>query len=147
MSCLSPPLSLLHDESTKATAPSHQGTRHCEFVALESLLSTTDHTLSILPQTDLYVTVEPCIMCASALRQYRIRSVYFGCINDKFGGTGGVLSLHRGVAAGTEGADPGYEVYGGVFREEAILLLRRFYVQENEKGMDGPFLFSWIVRV
>jgi tRNA-specific adenosine deaminase 2 len=49
---------------------------------------------SALHSTDLYVTVEPCIMCASALRQYRIRSVYFGCANDRFGGTGGVLNIH-----------------------------------------------------
>ena len=34
----------------------------------------------------------------------------------------------------SHGADPPYPVYGGVFREEAIMLLRRFYVQENEKG-------------
>ena len=32
------------------------------------------------------------------------------------------------------GVEPGYPVYGGLFREEAIMLLRRFYVQENEKG-------------
>jgi tRNA(Arg) A34 adenosine deaminase TadA len=33
-------------------------------------------------------------MCASALKQYRIRRVYFGCANERFGGTGGVLPLH-----------------------------------------------------
>lgn len=33
-----------------------------------------------------------------------------------------------------DGVDPTYPVYGGLFREEAIMLLRRFYVQENEKG-------------
>jgi len=49
---------------------------------------------SIFTETDLYVTVEPCIMCASALRQFHIRAVYFGCANDRFGGTGGVLSIH-----------------------------------------------------
>ena len=31
--------------------------------------------------------------------------------------------------------DPPYPVYGGIFREEAIMLLRRFYVQENDKGI------------
>ena len=36
----------------------------------------------------LFVTVEPCIMCASALRQLRIRRAVFGCGNDKFGGCG-----------------------------------------------------------
>ena len=30
--------------------------------------------------------------------------------------------------------EPPYPVYGGIFREEAIMLLRRFYVQENGKG-------------
>jgi tRNA-specific adenosine deaminase 2 len=87
------------------------------------------HPQSILRETDLYVTVEPCIMCASALRQYGIRTVYFGCLNDRFGGTGGVMHIHSDACV-----DKPYPVYGGIFREEAIMLLRRFYVQENEKG-------------
>ena len=87
------------------------------------------HHPSILHTTDLYVTVEPCIMCASALRQFGIRSVYFGCLNDRFGGTGGVMTVHM-----DDSVDPAYPVYGGLFREEAIMLLRRFYVQENDKG-------------
>lgn len=33
-------------------------------------------------------------MCASALMQYQIQAVYFGCGNERFGGTGSVLSLH-----------------------------------------------------
>jgi hypothetical protein len=33
-----------------------------------------------------------------------------------------------------DSVDPAYPVYGGLFREEAIMLLRRFYVQENDKG-------------
>ncbi|KGO70959.1 CMP/dCMP deaminase, zinc-binding [Penicillium italicum] len=60
---------------------------------------------SALQDTDLYVTVEPCVMCASALRQYRIRSVYFGCANDRFGGTGGVLSLHSESVHPTKPSD------------------------------------------
>ena len=32
--------------------------------------------------------------------------------------------------------DPPYPAYGGIYREEAIMLLRRFYVQENEKGKE-----------
>ena len=69
-----------------------QGTRHAEFVALSQIISS--RPLSVLAETDLYVTVEPCIMCASALRQYRIRAVYFGCLNERFGGCGGVMRLH-----------------------------------------------------
>ena len=38
----------------------------------------------------------------------------------------------------SESIDAPYHVIGGIFREEAILLLRRFYVQENEKGKGSP---------
>ena len=69
-------------------------------------------------------------MCASMLRQYHIHGVYFGCANERFGGTGGVLNVHSDASI-----DSPYPVYGGIFREEAIMLLRRFYVQENDKGM------------
>lgn len=69
-----------------------QGTRHAEFIAINSILK--NHLPSILSETCLYVTVEPCIMCASALRQFHIKAVYYGCSNDRFGGTGGVLSIH-----------------------------------------------------
>ena len=48
-----------------------------------------------LKDVTLYVTVEPCIMCASALRQLGIKEVYCGCINDRFGGCGGVLGVNE----------------------------------------------------
>ena len=76
------------------TNRARNGTRHAEFIAIAQMLQT--YLRSALQETDLYVTVEPCVMCASALKQYRIRSVYVGCANDRFGGIGGVLSfLHR----------------------------------------------------
>lgn len=89
-------------------------------------------------------------MCASALRQYRIRKVYYGCSNDRFGGTGGVLSIHSEYITFilnprednevfvSLSVDRAYEASGGFFRDEAIMLLRRFYVQENEKGKHYP---------
>lgn len=70
-----------------------QGTAHAETLALQQFLS--KYSRADLQRTSLYVTVEPCIMCASLLRQYRIRSVYYGCKNDKFGGNGGVLRVHE----------------------------------------------------
>ena len=42
----------------------------------------------------LYVTVEPCIMCASAMRQVGIERVVYGCANERFGGCGGVQCIH-----------------------------------------------------
>lgn len=162
---------------------------------------------SVIRGCTLYVTVEPCVMCASLLRQLRIKKVFFGAVNDKFGGTGGVFCIHQnapaqrssmascpaspvpqkgfgvlrpagppraasavdvGLEANGTSADnskenkenqpptsdppvapapvepvlegdggqvePGYDVEGGWGRDEAVTLLRQFYVQENGRG-------------
>lgn len=145
-----------------ATNRTMNGTRHAEFMAINEILSTPavlpqnsnekdvsaeenrqckrKYGPEILKDCDLYVTVEPCIMCASLLRQFGIRKVYYGATNEKFGGTGGVLNIHRANGAPVKESeerkvvDGDYEVSGGWLREEAIILLRRFYVQENGKG-------------
>jgi tRNA-specific adenosine deaminase 2 len=126
-----------------ATNRSGNGTRHAEFVALASLCggggegSGDDGSGSSaydLSTVDLYVTVEPCVMCASLLRQLGIRRVFYGASNTRFGGTGGVLSVHSdGLPDGVAGQRP-YPASGGWLRDEAIMLLRRFYVQENAKA-------------
>ena len=46
-------------------------------------------------RAELYVTCEPCIMCAAALSLLRLRRVVFGCANDRFGGCGSVLAVHE----------------------------------------------------
>lgn len=81
-----------------------------------------------LSQCQLYVTCEPCIMCAAALADMKIGRVIFGCRNDKFGGCGSILHVHQG--------DAGYPILGGVLKEEAIGLLRSFYSQENHHAPD-----------
>lgn len=125
---------------------------------------------SIISECVLYVTVEPCVMCASLLRQLNIKKVYFGAVNDKFGGTGGVFRVHmnskpvaipkdrpyqlgygpqdvsliskgRAIAIPRDddegdggNVESGYPVEGGYLRDDAVSLLRRFYVQENGRG-------------
>ena len=86
------------------TNESRNGTRHAEIVAVESLYAaetsssvlsrSTGHSKGMLSNCDLYVTCEPCIMCAAALSKLGIRKVYFGCHNDRFGGNGSILSVH-----------------------------------------------------
>ena len=124
-----------------ATNRTCNGTRHAEFIAIDDILSSSTYGPEILKESDLYVTIEPCIMCASLLRQFGVRKVYFGGGNERFGGTGGVLNVQNGNGRIVE--DDGqldweregdYEVSGGWLREEAIVMLRRFYVQDNEKG-------------
>ncbi|CAL1714426.1 unnamed protein product [Somion occarium] len=107
-------------------------TRHAELEAIDEILENKTLTPQItqypLSETTLYVTVEPCIMCASALRQMGIKEVYFGCENDRFGGCGSVLGVNKRL---DHPKHPSYEAIGGYCREEAIMVLRRFYITEN----------------
>ena len=73
---------------------------------------------------DLYVTCEPCVMCAAALGRLGVRRVVFGCANDRFGGCGSVLSLHEGK----------YPAQGGLLAQEAVGLFRKFYARENSRA-------------
>jgi len=82
---------------------------------------------SILQKCHLYVTCEPCIMCAAALAQVGIARVIFGCRNDRFGGCGSILDIHTTKC---EGHTP-YPIVEGVLEKEAISLLRSFYQREN----------------
>ena len=83
---------------------------------------------SIWPSIDLYVTVEPCVMCARILRNLRLAAVYYGCGNDRFGGCGSVLSIHDTDAI----ADPPLNVRNERLNgNRAIFMLQSFYCCRN----------------
>ncbi len=81
---------------------------------------------------ELYVTVEPCVMCAAALRHLNIGKVYFGCCNERFGGCGSVLPVHKNLLPSSV-APLDIEILDE-FRTECIMILRRFYIRENERA-------------
>ncbi|CAK9440357.1 uncharacterized protein LODBEIA_P44570 [Lodderomyces beijingensis] len=107
------------------TNTSLNGTKHAEFIACSRLADDTN-----FQELTLYVTVEPCIMCASYLRQLHFGKVVFGCGNDRFGGAGTILSVHND----REFANAPFQALDGICRTEAIQLLRNFYIQENESA-------------
>jgi tRNA(Arg) A34 adenosine deaminase TadA len=81
-----------HNE-TNATG---NASRHAELVAIDAIVAKHTHfSAADWSRVDVYVTVEPCIMCAWALKLVGIRHVYFGCRNDRFGGCGSVYELQR----------------------------------------------------
>jgi tRNA-specific adenosine deaminase 2 len=99
-------------------------TRHAEFVAVDAVLA-AGHSRAVFRRCELFVTCEPCIMCAAALRLLGFRKVFFGCRNDRFGGCGSVLPVHD------------FEVSAGLMETEAIELLRSFYSRGNERAPDS----------
>ncbi len=84
----------------------------------------------IFQRCDLYVTCEPCIMCAAALARVGIGRVIYGCQNSRFGGNGSILNLHLDSALPSK-SHKGYPIVSGVLENEAIALLRTFYEREN----------------
>ena len=78
-----------------------------------------------LTDTALYVTLEPCVMCAGAIIQARLRRVIFGADDPK---SGGVVSLYRLFQ--DERLNHAVETTGGVKREACAEILSRFF---NEK--------------
>ena len=69
----------------------------------------------------LYVTLEPCPMCAGAIVTARIDRVYYGAKDDKAGCCGSVLNLFM------EDFNHHPRVYGGILKEPCAALLRRFF--------------------
>ena len=107
-------------------------TRHAEFEAIEESINwckQNSHSYkNIFPHCALYVTCEPCIMCASALKLVNINKWIFGCSNPKFGGTGSVVDVVK------EEEKCKFEIISGVCEEQAINILKIFYTIENENA-------------
>ncbi|XP_028858230.1 tRNA-specific adenosine deaminase 2-like [Denticeps clupeoides] len=107
-------------------------TRHAEIVALDEVLewcrARQQDPKAVCARTVLYVTVEPCIMCAAALRLLNIPLVVYGCRNERFGGCGSVLDVasddlpHTGTS---------FQYISGHRADEAVEMLKTFYKQEN----------------
>ncbi|CAK6984002.1 tRNA-specific adenosine deaminase 2 [Scomber scombrus] len=107
-------------------------TRHAEMVALDQVLDWCRHSnldvRTVCERTALYVTVEPCIMCAAALRLLNIPVVVYGCSNERFGGCGSVLDVSSAKLPHTGTT---FKCVSGHRAEEAVEMLKTFYKQEN----------------
>jgi len=95
-------------------------TAHAELVAIRA--AATALGSERLSDCDLYVTLEPCAMCAAAISFARIRRLYFGAADPKGG------AVEHGVrffAASTCHHRP--EIYGGISESECAVLLKDFF--------------------
>lgn len=99
-------------------------TAHAEILAIRRACATRGDAR--LPDCDLYVTLEPCAMCATALSHARIRRVVFGAYDPK---GGGVEHGARVFERDTCHHHP--EVVGGIQEARAAALLRRFFKEKR----------------
>jgi tRNA(adenine34) deaminase len=83
-----------------------------------------------LNETTLYVTKEPCIMCAGAIINSRIGRLVYGCNDEK----GGAVSLYQLFS--DRRLNHYIEVVSGVLEDECVSILKRFFQERRQKGID-----------
>ena len=103
----------------------HDPSAHAEIAALRDAA----HALGNyrLPECDLYVTLEPCPMCAGAIMQARLRRVVLGAADPKTGACGSVVDLFAEPRLNHQTT-----VTRGVLAEECGALLRRFFAERRD---------------
>lgn len=95
----------------------NDATAHAEMIALTSAF----HQLGAkyLPEATLYVTIEPCLMCAGALYWSKIGRIVWGADDAKSG--------HQRLTAGSSPFHPKAELVTGILKEECAALMQSFF--------------------
>jgi tRNA(adenine34) deaminase len=99
-------------------------TAHAEMLAITAA---SNHLQSkFLDECDLYVTVEPCVMCSGAILLSRIKNIYFGVFEPKFGACGSLFNI---IESNKYNHKP--SVYSGIYTEESKTLLEKFFQKKR----------------
>ncbi len=99
-------------------------TAHAEIVAIEAACESLGTWY--LTDCDLYVTLEPCIMCAGAIINARIRSLYFGAFDPKAGACDSVTDVFR-----LKQLNHQVTVYSGIMEDSCSSLLKEFFQKKR----------------
>ncbi|MGZ8291091.1 MAG: tRNA adenosine(34) deaminase TadA [Telluria sp.] len=102
----------------------HDPTAHAEIVALRAAAEKIGNYR--LPGCELYVTLEPCVMCSGAMMHARLARVVYAAQDPKTGAAGSVLNLFE-----QEQLNHHTEVVGGVMAEEAGAMLKGFFAERR----------------
>lgn len=95
-------------------------TAHAEILAIRKASKLLNSQYLI--NCDIYVTLEPCAMCAYAISISRLRKLYFGAFDTKSGGVeNGARVLHNKACHHKP------EIYGGISERESQILLHKFF--------------------
>ena len=112
--------------STGANKPiaAHDPTAHAEIEALRAGGRALNSYR--LTDTTLYVTLEPCVMCASAIVHARVKRLVFGAWDPRAGAAGSIVDVFA-----LEGLNHRVDVFGGVLMEECSALLTKFFGEKR----------------
>ncbi len=114
-------------EGANRPIESRDPTAHAEIEALRAAGATLGTYR--LTDTTLYVTLEPCVMCAAAIVHARVRRLVFGAWDPRAGGAGSLIN-----AFGLPGLNHRVDVFGGVLMEECSAMMSRFFAERRRRG-------------
>lgn len=104
----------------------HDPTAHAEIVALRHAAQLLENYR--LPECELFVTLEPCAMCAMALMHARVKRIVFGAHDPKTGVAGSVFDLFE-----LRQLNHHTQVAGGLLADASGRLLKEFFAQRREQ--------------
>lgn len=104
-------------------------TAHAEMIALTQAANYLDNWR--LLNTTLYVTVEPCAMCASALVQARVNTLVYGTKDSRMGACGSIWNLVR-----NKHSDHQIEVISNILNDECRELLQKFFRRRRQQKQE-----------
>lgn len=105
----------------------HDPTAHAEVVAIRKAGSKLGRWN--LSDCDLFVTLEPCAMCGGAIVYSRIRTVYYGADDLRFGCCGTIMNI-----AQDDRLNHRAEIVGGVLKEECVRPIKDFFKEKRKSG-------------
>lgn len=106
-----------------------QACAHAEILAIQKACKKFDAWR--LEDCDMYVTLEPCPMCAGAIINARIKNLYFGALEPKSGATGSKLNLFSDYKF-----NHSVNVVSGVLEDECVALLKDFFKMLRNRKID-----------
>lgn len=105
----------------------HDPTAHAEIMAVRDAAQRIGNYR--LLNTTLYVTIEPCVMCAGALVHARVREVVFGAAEPRTGAAGSIFEILQSPKLNHQ-----VQVRGGVLAEQCAGLLQDFFKQRRNSA-------------
>ena len=108
----------------------HDPTAHAEIVALRAAAEALGNYR--LPGCELYVTLEPCVMCSGAMMHARLAKVVYGATDPKTGACGSVVNLFE-----QEQLNHHTEVAGGVLADDCGAMLKSFFAARRAAAAEA----------
>ena len=98
-------------------------TKHAEIIAIE--IACKKMNSKYLNNTSIFITLEPCAMCAAAISEVKINYIYFGAYDEKNGSLESIMNIYKEKNIFVP------EVYGGIKEIECSTLLKNFFKKKK----------------